>query len=388
MGTQVDLNNIYDGAYTLEATDANTCVSYSGPHVVDNIGGADITNVNPQNPTCEDTNGIIVITANGGLGQKEYSIDGGSSWQTNNSFNALAPGTYNIQVRDEHGCITDYGSALVLQNEGQAVQATASANGPVCEGDMIQLTCNISGAQYVWSGPSGFTSTDQNPMVSSATLGHDGLYTVEVTTPPYNCQGTADVDLQVIAAFTMDLLVTPSANPIYRGDEVTFTASCNPEGFTDEYIWRIDGTEVQRGTDSTYTTNNIMDDQVVSCIMTTTGGCVKNNPASSNGVVMNVKELPMHFPNSFKPSSTLIDNQVFKPKTRLDNIAKYSMFIYNKWGQEMFESKDINTGWDGEFNGKPCPAGVYVYSVTYELEGNASKSGERYELKGSFVLVK
>ncbi len=386
VGTQLDLINVPEGLYTLEATDANTCVSYSGPHDVDNIGGAEITMVTPQNPQCEDTNGVININAAGGLGQIEYSIDGGQNWQMSGNFSQLSPGNYIIQIRDEHACITDYYMPIDLQNDGQAVHATASCNGPVCEGDLVQLECDISSAQYVWNGPAGFASNSQNPTIPAATVNMNGIYTVTVTTT-FNCQGTSDVDLQVVAGFTMSLLVTPSANPIYRGDEVTFTASCNPAGFTDEYIWRIDGVEVQRGQDSTFTASNIMDEQVVTCEMTTNGGCIKNNPAISNNVVMDVEELPMHFPNSFKPSSTLLDNQVFKPKTKLENIEKYNMMIYNKWGQEIFKSDDVNTGWDGNFNGKLCPVGVYVYSVIYELEGNQSKEGERYELKGSFVLV-
>ena len=63
------------------------------------------------------------------------------------------------------------------------------------------------------------------------------------------------------------------------------------------------------------------------------------------------------------------------------------MRIYNKWGQEIFQSTDMNEGWDGKINGKTAPLGVYVYLVTYQLEGNESKEGEKFEKKGSFVLV-
>ncbi|MFO8130269.1 MAG: gliding motility-associated C-terminal domain-containing protein, partial [Bacteroidales bacterium] len=102
---------------------------------------------------------------------------------------------------------------------------------------------------------------------------------------------------------------------------------------------------------------------------------------------MKIKELPVYFPNSFRPSSALSENQFFKPKTTLDNIVAYRMLIYNKWGQEIFESEDIQKGWDGKYDGEAAPAGVYVYHVTYRLEGNVSKDGEDFELKGTVVLV-
>ena len=56
-------------------------------------------------------------------------------------------------------------------------------------------------------------------------------------------------------------------------------------------------------------------------------------------------------------------------------------------GQEIFKSDDVNDGWDGQLKGKAVPVGVYVYAVTYELYGNESQEGERFELQGTFVLV-
>lgn len=58
----------------------------------------------------------------------------------------------------------------------------ASSNGPVDEGSVLMLAASsISGASYVWTGPNGFSSTDQNPTVSeAATLSMSGLYEVSV----------------------------------------------------------------------------------------------------------------------------------------------------------------------------------------------------------------
>jgi gliding motility-associated-like protein len=39
------------------------------------------------------------------------------------------------------------------------------------------------------------------------------------------------------------------------------------------------------------------------------------------------------------------------------------MRIYNRWGNLIFESKNLNQGWDGSYNGTPQPFGVYVYEI-------------------------
>lgn len=74
------------------------------------------------------------------------------------------------------------GSETVIINE-----VTASGTEVVCEGQTIELFAEaLPGAVFSWSGPNGFTSTDQNPTISSATLAAAGTYTVTATVPT-NC---------------------------------------------------------------------------------------------------------------------------------------------------------------------------------------------------------
>jgi gliding motility-associated-like protein len=58
---------------------------------------------------------------------------------------------------------------------------TAANNGPICEGQTLNLTCSTAGAtSYAWSGPN-FNSAIQNPTISNATANASGVYTVTVT---------------------------------------------------------------------------------------------------------------------------------------------------------------------------------------------------------------
>ena len=68
------------------------------------------------------------------------------------------------------------------QTDCSIVPAQVSNNGPLCVGDTLELYATSEpGATYEWTGPLGFTSTDQNPIIPNVTLGHAGDYQVVIT---------------------------------------------------------------------------------------------------------------------------------------------------------------------------------------------------------------
>ncbi len=94
-----------------------------------------------------------------------------------------------------------------------------------------------------------------------------------------------------------------------------------------------------------------------------------------------VKVIPI--PNAFNPNSPVDQNRTFRFFANpSDEITNYRMLIYNRWGQQVFESTDVNEGWDGTNNGTPCNSGVYVWVVYY--------NGGKGEItnKGSVTLVR
>jgi hypothetical protein len=70
-------------------------------------------------------------------------------------------------------------------------------NSPVCNGQDI-LLFTISGGFYSWSGPGGFSSTNQNPVIPQAALNHSGVYTVTVTSPS-NCTMSSSTNVSVVS---------------------------------------------------------------------------------------------------------------------------------------------------------------------------------------------
>jgi len=68
-------------------------------------------------------------------------------------------------------------------------------------------------------------------------------------------------------------------------------------------------------------------------------------------------------PSAFSPNGDGL-NDVFKPT--LVNFEEYTLQIYNRWGEKIFESADAQDGWDGQYKGEKVQSGVYTYVMRYK----------------------
>jgi gliding motility-associated-like protein len=89
-------------------------------------------------------------------------------------------------------------------------------------------------------------------------------------------------------------------------------------------------------------------------------------------------------PNAFRPGGK---NDTFKAyASSLEAINNFTMYIYNRWGQQIFVSNDINQGWDGTIDGKDAPGDVYVWLVNYDVEREGRT--EKIAYKGNVILLR
>ena len=98
-----DFIDLAPGDYTITIRDEMGCTKDT-MLTVEAYPIFEIRNVAETEPECLEDNGTITVTYDGGVGDVEYSIDGGFSYQFSNVFSGLAPGNYQIVLKDEKGC--------------------------------------------------------------------------------------------------------------------------------------------------------------------------------------------------------------------------------------------------------------------------------------------
>jgi gliding motility-associated-like protein len=191
----------------------------------------------------------------------------------------------------------------------------------------------------------------------------------------------------VVQNLDVQVSVNASKNPIEAGETVLFTASPQNGGNNPEYIWMVDGNIVQSGPDNTWASSTISDGQVVSVELVSSENCTFMNPVSGE-LTMGVNFRPtVYAPNAFSPNGDG-KNDVFYVYGPVDEISRFQLQVFDRWGTLIFETKDIQQGWDGRIDGSLAPSGVYVWVADFTTRPSAVvQEGETKQEKGNFMLI-
>ena len=98
-------------------------------------------------------------------------------------------------------------------------------------------------------------------------------------------------------------------------------------------------------------------------------------------VNINVFDCELFVPTAFTPNGDGLNDEflVHAPM----EISNFEMLIFDKMSRSLFQTKEINYGWDGTSQGKPLPPGTYFYVITYRDALN-----EKHVMKGQLVLIR
>ena len=97
-----------------------------------------------------------------------------------------------------------------------------------------------------------------------------------------------------------------------------------------------------------------------------------NNVVEYSNIACVDREPVLFVPNAINPEADILDNRYFRPRSAF--ITDYQMLIYNKRGELLFSTTDLNQGWDGKNqSGKLYPPDSYVYIITYRTSSNDKK---------------
>jgi gliding motility-associated-like protein len=168
---------------------------------------------------------------------------------------------------------------------------------------------------------------------------------------------------------------TPTVFEIYRGVDGVWDPmpiATLPENLT-SYVDDVQGLSNSGGTFDYY----------VSAVEG--GGNVYGLPGDSSrsNTVQALQKPKLYVPSAFSPESTDTRNRTFYPVGVFVNAQDYTFIVFNRWGEKLFETTEINTGWDGTYNGVDSPQGVYTYFVKF-----TTADGREFEKRGTVTLLR
>ncbi|WP_170288136.1 PKD domain-containing protein [Prolixibacter denitrificans] len=236
-----------------------------------------------------------------------------------------------------------------------------------------------NGFRYVWDFGDGNYSTQKTP---DHTFFAEGTYNVHLQV--FNQVGdVAESEKQIVVypAVRAYFNLYPSRVKI-PGEKVSFS---NFSENADNYLWDFgDGdTSTVYEPEHEYQKEGVFP---VTLIATSKFGCVDTFTVSQG--VETYSDAKVSVPNAFMPSKdgpnggkyTPGDryNHVFYPVVAKGDIEQYQMQIFNRWGNLMFLSNDIDIGWDGYYNGELASPGVYIWRIkcTFKDGSQIIKAGD------------
>lgn len=331
------------------------------------------------NPVLEDS--LIVSTNTSGEvhinweGQSPISLPN-NSLMTELVFSAIDNGLSQVDW------IADQGESQFFNKNGEQINTDyelgyiliytrpnifLAPTNEVCEGESLFVVSSIEGGSGVntshWIGPNNFASNDQILWFNEVRENMAGTYTLTVTD-----------SLDCVESKSMEITVN-------QGTEIAFS----------EYdtLWVDPGFILEAGYGAEFyywntgeTSETIVIDSMgnYSVELTSFEGC-----KSTDTVQILWSGTPFYLPNAFTPNGDGL-NDSFRAIPRYDYVNKYHLSIYNRWGQRVYETMDINKGWDGTYKGSPCMLGAYVYRIVYEEFGQ--QPVENKVVEGTVMLIR
>ncbi|MEO6671104.1 MAG: gliding motility-associated C-terminal domain-containing protein [Ferruginibacter sp.] len=217
--------NLAAGAYNYSFTDANGCTGVGGPVTLTTHAPLAIGIVKTM-PLCYgNADGIIVLSASGGLAPYQYALSPFSSYQTG-TFNGLAQGSYTFRIRDAAGCTKD--TTITLNQPTQLTASAVTAAG-TCNGNdgQILVTGNAGTPVYTYSLDGINYQAASNFVVSGATA--PGAVYANITVKDNNgCVANAPT-VYVGLIDNMSPLLLGNDTSICAEQQITFQPQVSPQ---------------------------------------------------------------------------------------------------------------------------------------------------------------
>ncbi len=276
--------------------------------------------------------------------------------------------TYTVKGIDVNGCAnTD--SVNIIVNSAPQFSITPGDTS-MCTGDSVLLTAT-GGDVYNWSPAQDLSNISS--ATAKASPNQDVTYSVPV--PNISCKITEVLKSGIIVKQLPVVMITKSNDVDCMNYEshLNATGGINYSWFPATYIsaTNIPNPVVNPPADTKYFVTAL-----------SSNGCKNQDSVLVHSSLANTEEVKFEVANAFTPNNDGL-NDCFSVKY-WGSADAFDMSIYNRWGQVVFHSNNINNCWDGTYNGVPQPTGAYVYVITATTK---CSSGVLHK-KGMLMLVR
>ena len=241
---------------------------------------------------------------------------------------------------------------------------TAGGNA-YCEGTPLTLNAGSYTGQvltYQWTSPDGTTHTGSEWNLGPLEFSDVGEYQVKASDGP-TCSTTEKLNVMV---YPNPQVRISDADTLCSEKEVRLNAGA---GF-DTYKWQDGSTEPQLVATS---------EGIYWVVVSDNNGC-----KAVDSVFLHQCDMLIMMPNAFTPGVGV--NNKFIPKYRTDVDINFQMYIFNKWGEQLFGTNNINEGWDGTYKGKLCQEDLYTWTIIFSTPGN-QKFLQKSPQSGTVMLL-
>lgn len=243
----------------------------------------------------------------------------------------------------------------------------------ICRGDTVAINPDFnSNYDYVWSPATGMIDpvTTPNPLVSP---NDTTLYTAAISSGDCTAEQSVLVVVHEVPQITN---ITANPESITMGENSMLFVEVVPPDVDLQWFPPVD------------LDNPFVNNPVASPDETTEFTVVAENEygcLASASITLLVSSFPcevpyVFLPNAFSPNGDGENDVLY---LRGSHIERFTLVIYNRWGQEVFRTSELEKGWDGTFKGEAMAPDVYGYYLEVECIG-----GEQFSNQGNVSLIR